>query len=194
MKRSKIIELDAIANRMEKTLKVISRASTSAARLKTSVIYGSLGFCLGAGGGFAALAAASMIIYAPFIVPLLSLAGLLTGILISRDKIDRTNERSAELVEQAWAIREKDLENLSRQIELVRHEQSPSFQLLEQKRAILFLARPDQLVAYYGLSSTKARSPDYHAPALGPTEQQILKAWESPKTELSDLRNTQNTS
>ncbi|MEH3120780.1 MAG: hypothetical protein PGN16_02185 [Sphingomonas phyllosphaerae] len=71
--RSKIVDLVGVAGKAEKTLKTISRASTNATKLRTGAIYGSLGFGVGAGGTFAALAAASTLIYAPFAVPLVGM-------------------------------------------------------------------------------------------------------------------------
>ena len=186
--RSKIVDLVGMAGKAEKTLKTISRASTSATRLRTGAIYGSLGFGVGAGGTFAALAAASMLIYAPFAVPLVGMCGLLVGVLASRDGIDRSNERASDLVEQAWMLRDREVEGLTRQIRVARREQSPRLNLLEQKLTFLELAPPERLMEYYGLYDRKLPRGERRSPTLGPAEQQILEAWKQPAGELQDLR------
>lgn len=186
--RSKIVDLVSIAAKADKTLKTISRASTNASLLRTGAIYGSLGFGVGAGGTFAALASASMLIYAPFAVPLVGICGLLAGVLISRDGTDRANERAADLVDQAWRLRDREVEGLTRQIKAARREKSPRLPLLEQKLTFLELAPPERLMKYYGLSDRKLLQGERLASTLGPGEQQILEAWRPPAGELQDLR------
>jgi hypothetical protein len=178
--RAKIVDLAAIAGKAEKTLKTISRASTNANQLRTGAIYGSLGFGVGAGATFAALAAASMLVYAPFAVPLVGMGGLLFGILASRDGIDRANERASHLVEQAWTLRDREVAGLTRQIREARREQSPRLNLLEQKLTFLELAPPERLMEYYGLYDRKLPQGERRSPTLGPAEQQILEAWIQP--------------
>jgi len=187
--RSKIIDLANVANKAEKTLNTISRASTIATRLRTGAIYGSLGFGVGAGGSFAALATASMLIYAPFAVPLVGMCGLLVGVLASRDGIDRDNERAAGLVDQSWALRDREVEGLIRQIKSARREKSPRLPLLEQKLTFLELAPPERLMEYYGLYDRKVDRRERMAPILGPGEERILEAWQPSTGTIADLRN-----
>jgi hypothetical protein len=186
--RSKIADLVSIAAKADKTLKTITRASTNASLLSTGAIYGSLGFGIGAGGTFAALATASMLVYAPFAVPLVGICGLLAGVLISRDGTDRANERAADLVDQAWKLRDREVEGLTRQIKATGRARSPRLPLLEQKLTFLELAPPERLMEYYGLSDRNLPKGERHAPTLGPGEHQILEAWQPPAGELQDLR------
>jgi len=194
LKFSEIDKLDVIAGRVDKTLEAISRASTTADKMRTSALYGSLGFCIGVGVSFTILAAASMLVYAPLIVPLTGLSGLLAGILGSRDKIDRANERSIELVEAARAQRIKDINYLERHIALARHEQSSSLQILEKNLTDLIALPPIQLQAYYNLKNAIDRPQNDPASTRESTEQQMLEARKPSSTGLLDIRNTKNTS
>lgn len=186
--RSKIVDLVGVASKAEKTLKTISRASTNATKLRTGAIYGSLGFGVGAGGTFAALAAASALIYAPFAVPLVGMCGLLIGVLASRDGVDRDNERAADLVDQAWALRDREIQGLMRQITAAKRARSPRLPLLEQKLTFLELAPPERLMEYYGLFDRKIDRRDRITPTLGPAEERILEAWQPPARAIADMR------
>lgn len=186
--RSKVVDLVGAANKAEKALKTIARASTNATKLRTGAIYGSLGFGVGAGGTFAALAAASTLIYAPFAVPLVGMCGLLIGVLASRDGVDRDNERAADLVDQAWALRDQEIQWLMRQITAARRANSPRLPFLEQKLAILELAPPERLMEYYGLSDRKIDRRDRITPTLGPAEERILEAWQPLAGAIEDMR------
>lgn len=97
--RSKIVDLVSIAAKADKTLKTISRASTNASLLRTGAIYGSLGFGVGAGGTFAALASASMLIYAPFAVPLVGI-WVVSQFAACRRLPRRRHQRSSERLQR----------------------------------------------------------------------------------------------
>lgn len=186
--RNAITDLVSVARKAENTLKSISRASASVTRLGTGAIYGCLGFSIGAGGAFAALVAGSALIYAPFAVPLAGLCGMLIGVLVGRDRIDRENERAADIVDQVWTLRDREVEGLAQQIKAAKRDNSPRLALLEQKLTFLELAPPERLREYYSLTNRRHLRTEQNAPVLGPDEQQILDAWRGPQAELQDLR------
>ncbi|PKU22944.1 hypothetical protein [Telmatospirillum siberiense] len=186
--RSKIDDLVNVANRAEKALKTISRSSTNATKLSTGAIYGCLGFLIGSGTTFVGLAVVSSLIYAPFLVPVVGICGLLVGVLAGRDSIDRANERAADLVDQVWTLRDWEVDGLARQIKDARRTNSPRLSLLEQKRTFLELAPPERLMDYYGLIDRKLAAKERDHPLLGPGETEIRLAWDPASRQVESRR------
>ncbi|TBF24861.1 MULTISPECIES: hypothetical protein [Rhizobium] len=171
--KSHVIDLEWAALKAQKTLKAIAKASTDGTVLRTKALYGALGFCFATGLVFIGLAVASALIYAPFLVPLAGVCGILGGTLVSRDPIDRVNERSEELIEQAWSLRDREIDKLERQLKGARRDHSVRAKLIEKKISFLELATPDDLVAHYRLASG---------------ERQIIESHRGSMARLSDMR------
>ncbi|MGR9200150.1 hypothetical protein ACVMIX_006640 [Rhizobium leguminosarum] len=145
------IELDAAAKRTQKALKAISKASTDAVSLRTKALYGALGFCAGTGVTFGALAAASLLIYAPFLVPLAGVCGIIGGVLAGRDATDWDNERTEELIDQAWRLRQREVKDLHASLKIA-PQTGPVRAGLSQELAALAVATPQELCARYALA------------------------------------------
>lgn len=187
---SAFLNLADVARRSEQALKHISRVATRATRLSTSEIYAAMGFLLGGAATYGALIAATATGYGLFFVPAGAVFGILAGALLGRDRVDRANERAAELIDKACQLRDRDVATLKRAIKDARTSKSAGVELLDQKLTLLNLASPQRLVDYYRLDDRRAvNTPDQVL--IGPPDEQILATWESPKPAITDQRGTE---
>ncbi len=185
-KRGALLGLLDVAKRSEAALKKIARAATISTRLRTAALYASIGFVVGAGATYGGLIATGTMIYGLFFVPAGGLLGLLVGALLGRDGIDRSNERAADLIEQAWALRDREIATIKREIKEARRIQSPGLPLLDQKLTFLMLAPPQQLVKYYNLADRQTPIDPKSQVRLGPTDADIAAAWQPAPPALED--------
>ncbi|HYG47605.1 MAG TPA: hypothetical protein VD846_06650 [Allosphingosinicella sp.] len=121
---SAFLNLTDVARRSDQALKHISRAATRATRLSTSEIYAAMGFLLGGAGTYGALIGVAATGYGLFFVPAGAVLGILAGALLGRDRVDRANERAAELIEKACQLRDRDVATLKRAIKDARTSKS----------------------------------------------------------------------
>jgi hypothetical protein len=183
------IELDAAATRAQKTLKAISKASTDAVSLRTKALYGAFGFCACTGVTFGALTAASLLIYAPFLVPLAGVCGIIGGVLVGRDGTDWDNERTEELIEQAWRLRQREVKDLQASLKIA-PQTGPVRVRLSQELAALAAAAPHELCARYGLAMPEPSVHRDRALAAPATDQKALPrpGQGAAMSTLSDMR------
>ncbi len=181
------IDLLSAATKAQKTLKAVGKASTDVMALRTNALYGALGFCLGSGLVFSGLAAASALIYAPFLVPLAGVCGILGGTLVGRGSYDRDNERSEELIEQAWKLRLREIKDLQFLLKAAPRSGNERAKLLE-KITMLALAPPADLYAHYGLVVPERPGSSHAGPPLGTKRHQVIAGDNVPMAKLADMR------
>lgn len=116
----------------------------------------------------------------PFLVPGFAMIGLLLGVALARDSTDRANERIGDLIDQAWDLRDRDIRMLDAEIKIARRSRSRGVDALEQKRAVLMIQSPEQLIRHYGLIDRRSIASDASTPPLGPTTEQVLLSWKRP--------------
>jgi hypothetical protein len=169
---SAIGSLSSIADRTANVLKKVWNAAQAGAGLRTAVLFGSLGFFVGAPAAVALCVYFGLIALSPLFAVAGGGIGIILGLLLGRDHVFAA---SGERVQDVWQLRDAEVARISAQLDAL----GPSDRnaaALEDKRARLLLAPPAVLEAYYHIGQPGPR----RRPILAEHEQQHLILLERP--------------